>query len=110
MSFVNSFSLLIFVAVILSMFSLLFITFFHLTFISWMECFFFCIDLSHLKTQIRWLALAIRILNSLVLPLFPGFVACCLFLLGLLIVCTLLHPPPLFFPMHTLVHFVFPFR
>src|SRR5260370_17295959 len=104
MSFVNSFSLLIFVAVILSMFSLLFITFFHLTFISWMECFFFCIDLSHLRTQIRWLALAIRILNSLVLPLFPGCFACWFFLLGLLFVFILLHPTLTIFPIYILVH------
>src|SRR5258708_2994835 len=56
MSFVISFSLLIFFAFILSFFILLFFTFFHLTFICW------------------------------------------LFLLGLLIVCTLIHPTPSIVP------------
>jgi hypothetical protein len=44
------------------------IALYHRALISRLVCFFFCIVLSHLITQIRWLALEIRICSSLVRP------------------------------------------
>jgi hypothetical protein len=61
---------LILVAVILSVVSLSLITLFHLVLTSWSVCClsFLCMTLSHLITQMRWLASDIRIRKSLVLP------------------------------------------
>jgi len=53
-SFVNSLVLMIFVAVTLSMVSLLLITQYHLALISLFMMGFSCMTLSHLRTQIRY--------------------------------------------------------
>jgi hypothetical protein len=67
-TFLKFWSLLILVAVILSAVILLFIALFHLIVISCNVCFFWWMTLSHLRTQIRWLASDIRIWRSLVIP------------------------------------------
>ena len=67
-SWVDFTSLLILVAIILSMVSLLLIFRIHLALISRVVLFLFCIMFSHLNTHIRWLAFETRICSSLICP------------------------------------------
>ena len=59
----------IMVTMIFSLVSLLFIALYHLDPTSLLECVFSCITLSHLSTQIKWVASEIVIWRSLVAPL-----------------------------------------
>jgi hypothetical protein len=63
--FMNLLSCLIFIAIILSLVSLVLMAFFHLMSTSLSECTFSQITLSHHRTHIRWAASEIRIVASL---------------------------------------------
>ena len=102
---VNLFSRLIFVAVILSLVSLVLITFLHLVLIIASMCCIPCITLSHLRTHIRCAASVIRIVANLPLPFFLGlFRPFSFWGLGPFLILFAKHPLPRMSPRLSLGH------
>jgi len=101
--FVNLFSCLIFVAIILLLVSLMLMAFLHLVLISLSVCCLSRITLSQRRTHIRWAASDIRIMASLDAP----FLSHCLRLFSiscLLLSLLFIHPHPRMSPKVILGH------